>query len=71
MTRFEFLKITPMCISIETVKVAFFLSGVEVVQVLEVEVSIGGPTKSNVKSFEAFITIYLSITRNKYSIIFY
>jgi hypothetical protein len=42
--------------------VAFSLSGVEVVQILEVEVSIGGATKSNVKSIEAFVTIYLSIT---------
>jgi hypothetical protein len=33
-------------------------------QVLEVEVSIGGSTESNVKSFEAFVTIYLSITQN-------
>jgi hypothetical protein len=51
-------------IQIKTVKVAFFLSGVEVLQVIGVEVSIGGSTESNVTSFEAFVTIYLSITRN-------
>jgi hypothetical protein len=32
-------KIAALCISIETVKVSFFLSGVEVLQVLGVEVS--------------------------------
>jgi hypothetical protein len=33
-------KIAPLCISIETVKVSFFLSGVEVLQVPGVEVSL-------------------------------
>jgi hypothetical protein len=47
---------------IETVKVDFFLSGVEILQVIGVEVSIGDSTESNVTSFEAFVTIYLSIT---------
>jgi hypothetical protein len=42
-------------------KTAFFLSGVEV---LGVKVSTGGSTESNVRSFEVFVTIYLSITRN-------
>jgi hypothetical protein len=42
----------------------FFLSEVEVLQVLGVEVSGGGSNESNVRSFEAFVTIYLSITRN-------
>jgi hypothetical protein len=43
-------------------KVSFFLSGVEILQVLEVEVSTGGSTELNVGSFEAFVAIYLSIT---------
>jgi hypothetical protein len=42
----------------------FFLSGVEVLQVLGVEVATGGSTESNVRLFEAFLTIYLSITRD-------
>jgi hypothetical protein len=50
--------------STETVKMVFFLSEVEVLQVLGVEVSGGGSNESNVRSFEAFVTIYLSITRN-------
>jgi hypothetical protein len=45
----------------QAVKVLFFLSGVEVLQVLGVEVPIGGSTESNVRSFEAFAMIYLSI----------
>jgi hypothetical protein len=32
--------------------------------VLGVEVPTGGSTQSNVRFFEAFVTIYLSITRN-------
>jgi hypothetical protein len=39
----------------------FFLSGVEV---LGVKVSTGGSTESNVRSFEVFVTISLSITQN-------
>jgi hypothetical protein len=39
---FKRSKIAPLCISIETVKVAFFfLSGVEIFQILGVEVSTG------------------------------
>jgi hypothetical protein len=45
--------------SIEMVQVAFFLSGVEILQVLGVEVSIGGSTESNVKSFEASVIYQL------------
>jgi hypothetical protein len=42
-----YLQIGPLCISIETVKVIFFfVSGVEILQVLGVEVSIGGSTES-------------------------
>jgi hypothetical protein len=46
----------------EMVKWHFFLSGVEILRVLGIEVSTNGSTKSNVGSFEAFVTIYLSIT---------
>jgi hypothetical protein len=64
---FKRSKIAPLCISIETVKAAFFLSGVEVFQVLGVEVSRGGSTESNVRSFEAFVNIYSSITIINYT----
>jgi hypothetical protein len=47
-------KIAPVCISIETVKVA---SRKYIVQVLGVEVSTGGSIESNVRLFEAFVTI--------------
>jgi hypothetical protein len=47
-------------ISIETVEVAFFVSGLETLQILGVEMSTGS-TESNVRSCEAFLTIYLSI----------
>jgi hypothetical protein len=41
----------PLCISIETVNVAFFFqSGVETLQVLGVEVSTGASTELNVRS---------------------
>jgi hypothetical protein len=57
--------IEPLCISIETVEVAFFVTGLETLQILGGEMSTGGSTQSNVRSFEAFLTIYLSIiTRN-------
>jgi hypothetical protein len=46
----------------ETVEVVFFfVTGLETLQVLGVEMSTGGSTESNVRSFEAFLTIYLSI----------
>jgi hypothetical protein len=62
---FKWSKIAPLCISIEAVEVAFFVTGLETLQVLEVEMSTGGSTDSNVRSFEAILTIYLSIiTRN-------
>jgi ABC-type arginine transport system permease subunit len=54
-------KITLLCISIETVEVGFFVTGVETLQILGVELSTGGSTKSNLRSFQAFFTIYLSI----------
>jgi hypothetical protein len=41
------------------------LSGVEVLQVLGVEMSRGGSTESNVRSCELFVTIYLSIKYNR------
>jgi hypothetical protein len=44
--------------------VAFFVTGVtglETLQIQGVEMSTGGSTESNVRSFEAFLTIYLSI----------
>jgi hypothetical protein len=43
------------------VEVAFFVTGLETLQILGVEMSRGGSTESNVRSFEAFLTIYLSI----------
>jgi hypothetical protein len=53
----------PLCIFIKTVEVASFF--VTALQILAVEVSTGGSTDSNVRSFEALLTIYLSIiTRN-------
>jgi hypothetical protein len=60
-------KIAPLGISIETVKMAFFVSGVEILQVLGVEVFTGGSTESNVRSFQAFVTIYLTIYLKKAS----
>jgi hypothetical protein len=57
-------KITSLCISIETVKAAFFSERSRNTSSLGVKVSTGGSTESNVRSFEAFVTIYLSITRN-------
>jgi hypothetical protein len=57
---FKRSKIAPLCISIETV-----VTGLETVQIQGVEISTGGSTESNVRSFKAFLTIYLSvITRN-------
>jgi hypothetical protein len=64
---FKRSKIAPLRISIEQVKVAFFLSGVEVLQVLGVKMSRGGSIESNVRSFELFVTIYLSITSINYT----
>jgi hypothetical protein len=58
---FKRSKITPLCISKETVEVAFFVNGFETLQILGVEISTGDSTESNVRSFEAFLTIYLSI----------
>jgi hypothetical protein len=52
-------------ISIETVEVAFFVTELKTLQILGVEMSTGDLTESNVRSFEALLTIYLSIiTRN-------
>jgi hypothetical protein len=52
-----------LCVSLQKrLKWISFVSGVEIFQVLGVEVSIGGSTESNVRLFEAFVTIYLSIT---------
>jgi hypothetical protein len=64
---FKRSKITPLCISRETAKVAVFLSAVEIRQVLGIEVPTGGSTESNAKSFEVFVTIYLSITIFNYT----
>jgi hypothetical protein len=58
---FKRSKIAPLCISIETVEVACFLTGLETLLILGVEMSTGGSTESNVKSFEALLTIYLLI----------
>jgi hypothetical protein len=58
---FKRSKIAALCISIETVEVVFFVTGLETLQILGVEMSTGGSTQSNVRSFEAFLTIYLSI----------
>jgi hypothetical protein len=64
---FKQSKIAPLCITIETVEGAFFVTGLETLQVLGVEMFRSGSTESNVRSFEAFLTIYLSIiTRNLY-----
>jgi hypothetical protein len=38
--------------------VALFVTGVETLQILGVEMSTGGLTESNVRSFEAFLTTY-------------
>jgi hypothetical protein len=47
------------------IEVAFSATRLETLQILGVEMSTGGSTESNVRSFEAFLTIYLSIiTRN-------
>jgi hypothetical protein len=49
----------------QAVEIALLCISVETLQVLEVEKSTGGSTKSNVRSFVGFLTIYLSIiTRN-------
>jgi hypothetical protein len=54
-----------LCISMATVEVAFFVTELETLQILGVEMSTGGSTELNVRSFEAFLTVYLSIiTRN-------
>jgi hypothetical protein len=39
--------------------VAFFVTGLETLQILGVEMFTGGSTESNVGPFEAFLTIYL------------
>jgi hypothetical protein len=54
-----------LCISIKTVEWLFFCK-LEKLQVLGVEKS-GGATELNVTSFEAFVTIYLSITIINYT----
>jgi hypothetical protein len=53
----------PLCISIETIEVDFFVTRLKTIQVLVVEMFTGGSTESNVRSFEAFLTIYLSIIK--------
>jgi hypothetical protein len=61
---FKRAKIARLCISIGTIEVAFFfVTGLETLQTLGVEMSTGagGSTESNVTSFVAFLTIYLSI----------
>jgi hypothetical protein len=55
-------KIAPLCISIETVEVAFFVTGLETLQILGVEMFTGGSTESNVGSFG--ISHDLFIARN-------
>jgi hypothetical protein len=55
------VEIAPSCISIEMVEVIFFVTELAILQFLGVVMSTGGWTKSNVRSFEAFLTIYLSI----------
>jgi hypothetical protein len=48
--------------SLERVEVFFFfVTGLETLQILRVEMSTGGSTKSNARSIEAILTIYLSI----------
>jgi hypothetical protein len=44
------------CISLEMVEVAFFLTGLKTLQILGVQMSTGGSTESNVRSFETFLT---------------
>jgi hypothetical protein len=63
---FKRSKIVPLCISIEMVEVAFFVTGLETLQIQAFEMSTGGSTESNVSSFEVFLTIYLS-TITQYS----
>jgi hypothetical protein len=48
------------------VEVAFFVTGLETLQIQAFEMSTGGSTESNVSSFEVFLTIYLS-TITQYS----
>jgi hypothetical protein len=55
------IKIYLFFVSIQTVEVALFVTGVETLQILGVEMSTGGSTESNVRSFEAFLTTYLSL----------
>jgi hypothetical protein len=45
----------------ETVEVFFFVTGFETLQILGVEMSTSGSTESNVRSFEAFLNIFLII----------
>jgi hypothetical protein len=64
-TKRKCLRVSSLCISIKTVEVAFFVTGLETLQILGGEMFTGGSTQPNVRSFEAFLTIYLSIiTRN-------
>jgi hypothetical protein len=42
-------------------KCFFFVTGLETLQIQGVKMSTGGSSESNVRSFEAFLTIYLSI----------
>jgi hypothetical protein len=43
-----------LCIAIETLEVAFFVTGLETLQIQGVEMSKDGSTQSKVRSFEAF-----------------
>jgi hypothetical protein len=45
---FKRSKTAPLSISIETVEVAFFVTGLETLQILRVEMFAGGWTESNV-----------------------
>jgi hypothetical protein len=60
-TKRKCLRVSSLCISIKMV----FVTGLETLQILGGEMFTGGSTQPNVRSFEAFLTIYLSIiTRN-------
>jgi hypothetical protein len=47
--------------SIETVEVAFFVTGLETLHILGIKMPTNGSTGSNIRSFEVFLSIYLSI----------
>jgi hypothetical protein len=44
-----------LLVSIAMVEVAFFVTGLETLQILGVEMSTDGSTESNVRSFEVFL----------------